>query len=111
LPIIEIKCFIKNEQGFNCHFNIKDFDFKSENEWRYVPEKVEINNRFISQNVNVYEKEKEIYNEKLLRFALKFDIKDIEVVFVSNESEIVTLNTELGIPSEIFMVSKWKDNR
>lgn len=41
---MELKCFIKNEQGYNSHFDVDDFDFKSENEWRFVPEKWEIGN-------------------------------------------------------------------
>ena len=37
LPIMQVKCFVKHETGYNSHFNKDNFCFKDENEWRYVP--------------------------------------------------------------------------
>jgi hypothetical protein len=87
LPIIQLKCFTKNERGYNSHLNIKDFNFKEENEWRYVPEKKDIGNGLISQNKNKYLKNPKYYNNKLLPYPLRFKENDIEIIFVSNEAE------------------------
>ncbi len=77
LPIMELKCFIKNEQGYNSHFEVDNFDFKSEKEWRYVPEKMEIDNNYISQSQKIYDKKQEDYNNRLLDYPLKFNVSDI----------------------------------
>jgi len=107
LPIMELKCFIKNEQGHNRHYKKDNYDFKSENEWRYVPEKSKINGNLISQNQSVYMKDINGYNEKLLEFPLRFEIRDIEVLFVLNESE-AELCLEYGVPRSTIRISKWE---
>lgn len=48
LPIMTTKCFVKNTIGYNSHFEVDNFLFKQENEWRYVPRKDQIDNGYIS---------------------------------------------------------------
>lgn len=109
LAIMEIKCFIKNETGLNSYNGKPNFDFKSENEWRYVPNKSEINNYLISQNQTTYLKDKKKHNKKLEDFPLNFRLSDLEVVFVSNSSEIQTVIDLFGIKKEIIKLAKWKN--
>lgn len=111
LPIMELKCFIKNEQGYNSHFNKQDFDFKSENEWRFVPEKWEIEDNYISQSQSVFEKNREEYNRKLEKFPLKFELKDLQVVFVSNQNEIDLLVEEFDVPADKIRIASWKNSK
>nr|WP_281499689.1 abortive infection system antitoxin AbiGi family protein [Muricauda sp. SCSIO 64092] len=111
LPIMELKCFIKNEQGFNSYFNKPNFDFKSENEWRYVPEKWKIDGNYISQSRKVYDKKPEIYNKKLSDYSLNFDLDDLDVVFVADKPEIELLVNKFEISREIIKLATWKDNK
>lgn len=87
LPIIQLKCFTKNEIGYNSYFGVSDFNFKAENEWRYVPDKKDIDNQLISQNKNKYLKNQKYYDDKLIPYPLKFLKDDIEVIYVSNKNE------------------------
>jgi len=59
LSIMTIKCFTKNTKGYNSYFNLKDFDFKNENEWRFVPTKKQIDGKLISQDKGKYLKKQE----------------------------------------------------
>ncbi|MFA6618856.1 MAG: abortive infection system antitoxin AbiGi family protein [Candidatus Neomarinimicrobiota bacterium] len=111
LPIMELKCFIKNEQGYNSHFDVEDFDFKSENEWRYVPEKLEIDYNFISQSQKIYNKKREDYNKRLLDYPLKFNLSDIELVFVSNKDEVSEIADKFKIDRELIKTSNWKSKK
>lgn len=108
LPIMEIKCFTKNVRGLNSHLNEKNFNFKDENEWRYVPDKQSIGNNLISQNKTTYKKNKAKYNNKLLPYPFKFKLSDVEVFFVSNKNEIPIISKEFAIDIKKIRVSKWK---
>lgn len=107
LAIMELKCFIKNEIGYNSHTGDPNFDFKAENEWRYVPQKNKIRNYLISQNKRSYEKNKKKHNEMLLPFWLSFKLSDIEVIYVSSVEEKHTLESN-GIHPGLIKISKWK---
>ena len=37
VSIMTIKCFTKNAVGYNSFFDIKDFNFRAEKEWRWCP--------------------------------------------------------------------------
>ncbi|MCT7911360.1 abortive infection system antitoxin AbiGi family protein [Arcobacter lacus] len=97
LAVMQIKCFTKHVKGYNSHFDEDNFDFKYENEWRYVPEKKDIGNYYISIDNSRYKQVlekakknliKDKYNKRLESFPLKFNENDIEFVFVEEESEI-----------------------
>jgi len=111
LAIIELKCFMKNEQGYNSHFGVDNFDFKSENEWRYVPEKRIISNFHISQKQNVYEMRKDEYNRRLLEYPLKFKLSDIEVIFVTSEQEVIEIARTFRIDKGRIKISGWEYNK
>jgi hypothetical protein len=108
LPIMEIKCFTKNVRGYNSKLDKYDFDFKSENEWRYIPRKSDIDGNLISQNQSTYTKNPDFYNKKLLPYHLKFKASDIEVIFVSKKDETIQLSNEFSIDINKIQVSNWK---
>lgn len=108
LAIMEVKCFMKNETGFNSKTKDKKFDFKSENEWRFVPQKSEIDNYLISQNQSTYINNKEKHNKKLEPFSLKFKFEDLVAIYVENESEQSLIAKMTGINERVIKISKWR---
>ncbi|WP_291097491.1 MULTISPECIES: abortive infection system antitoxin AbiGi family protein [unclassified Flavobacterium] len=108
LAIMEVKCFMKNENGYNSYSKNPQFDFKSENEWRFVPLKNEIKNYLISQNQSTYLKNKKKHNQKLEKFPLKFELNDLKVIYVSNTKERNDIINLTGITPEIVKIAKWK---
>lgn len=108
LPIMEIKCFTKNVRGYNSYLKQENFDFKNENEWRYVPRKSDIGGFLISQNQSTYLKNQDWYNAKLLPYPLKFNASDIEIVFVATKDEVAQISREFSIDSSKIQVSNWK---
>ena len=108
LAIMEIKCFMKNEIGFNSYTGEKNFDFKSENEWRYVPQKNLIDNFFISENQNTYKRNKEKYNKIIEKYPLKFKLSDIEVLYVPSQKEKNELSNMTQINKSKIKISKWR---
>lgn len=111
LAIIKIKCFTKNETGYNSHLKIKNFNFKNENEWRFVPEKNEIGNGLISQDKSKYRKSEEtkkMYNAKLLKFPLKFSLQAINKIYVKNQSEVEKLSKAFPKLKTQIEISRWK---
>lgn len=110
LPIMELKCFIKNEIGFNGHTKDREFDFKAENEWRYVPKKAEIDNYYISQNQSIYKNNKEILNKISLKYPLKFKLEDIKVVFVLNQTELNLIHEKFKIDKNIIKIAGWRES-
>lgn len=108
LSIMEIKCFTKNVRGYNSYLKQSDFDFKSENEWRYVPRKSDIGGNLISQNKSTYLKRPDYYNKKIAPFPLRFTQSKIEVIFVSNSIEASEIARMLPIAKHKIQVSEWK---
>lgn len=108
LAIMEVKCFMKNEKGYNSYSNNPQFDFKSENEWRFVPQKNEIKKYLISQNQSTYLKNKKKHNQKLEKFPLKFELNDLKVIYVSNTKERNDIIKLTGITPVIVKIAKWK---
>lgn len=108
IAIMEIKCFTKNVRGFNSKLKIYDFDFKDENEWRYVPSKSQIDGNLISQKISTYKKNQERYNKKLLPYPLKFNLSDVEAIFVATKSEVTKIQNKFSIDSNKIQVSNWK---
>lgn len=106
--IMTIKCFTKNARGYNSYHNVPNFNFKDENEWRYVPTKRQIGGKLISQDRSKYMARKKYYNDQLIDYALKFSIEDIEFFFVKNEvqkEEILRMNI---LNKGKIMISRWK---
>ena len=111
LPIMQLKCFTKNVRGHNSYFNEDDFDFKSENEWRYVPSKKDIKGNLISQHLSKYLDDPAKYNKKLEPYPLRFNTADIEKIFVSCRAEIKSFSKELKINERKFEISVWKTKK
>jgi len=107
LPIMEIKCFTKNVRGYNSYLEKHNFDFKNENEWRYVPRKSDIEGNLISQNLSTYIKNPVRHNKRLIQYPLKFKMSDIKVIFVSNNREAIQISTEFSIDLDKIKVSNW----
>ncbi len=84
-----------------------NFDFKSENEWRYVPKKSQIDNYLISQNQRTYLRNKDRHNKILEKYPLKFKKEDIQVVFVSNQLEKDKIIEEFQINAKLIKIAKW----
>lgn len=108
LPIMEIKCFTKNVCGYNSFLNDVNFDFKRENEWRYVPEKKDIGNGYISLDRSKYKKDQSYYNNKLKPYPLKFKLSEIEIIFVSNKYERNVIIQEFNIENDKIRIGKWR---
>ena len=66
----------------------KDFLFKEENEWRYVPRKDQIGGGYISENRSKYLLDEKKYNRRLLAYPLKFSVSsDIICVYYARDDE------------------------
>lgn len=111
LAIMTIKCFTKNASGYNSYFKMTDFDFKSENEWRYVPTKKQIDGKLISQTKSKYLARQDFYNNQLKDYSLKFSIMDIEYIFVSTEQQRQTILKLISINKDKVKLSKWTTQR
>lgn len=109
LPIIELKCFIKNEIGYNSYTKEKKFDFKAENEWRFVPKKNEIDHFYISQNQSIYKKNFKKHNNMLLKHPFGFRLQDIKIIFVSSETERWNIHKKYHIDKEKIRISNWQN--
>ncbi len=108
LSIMTIKCFTKNSVGYNSYFNLKNFNFKSENEWRYVPTKKQIGNNLISQSRSEYLEKQDFYNNKLIGYPLTFSKEDIDYIFVASEKQKLDIHKLILIDNKRIKISKWK---
>lgn len=108
LPIMQLKCFTKNEQGYNSHLQVENFNFKNESEWRFVPNKKDIGNGLISQNKSKYKANKDFYNNKLLPYPFKFNVEDIEVVYIEHETELNELKILYPLIESKIKISNWR---
>lgn len=105
--IMTIKCFTKNAIGYNSYLNKIDFNFKAEKEWRFIPTKAAINGNLISQTKKIYDKRPDFYNDKLKKYPLKFDERDIEYVFVENKTQREEISKLFNIDKSRILISKW----
>ena len=111
LAIMTIKCFTKNTNGYNSYFKVDNFDFKSENEWRYVPTKKQIDGKLISQTKSKYLARPDYYNNQLKDYSLIFSVKDIECIFVSTEQQRQVILKLISIDRDKVKISKWSTQR
>ncbi|WP_158211181.1 abortive infection system antitoxin AbiGi family protein [Myroides phaeus] len=85
LPIMTIRGFVKNTVGYNSYFDQKDFVFKTENEWRFLPSKKQIGNGYISENRTTFLSNEDKYNSKLIKYPLRFTHQEITKIFYDDE--------------------------
>ena len=107
LPIMQVKCFVKHETGYNSYFHKDNFCFKDENEWRYVPTIKQIDGNYISLNYSTYDNNRGKFNDRLSRFPLKFSISDIEAVYVKTDQQRQLVIDHVDLPIEIVKLSMW----
>lgn len=109
LPIIQLKCFTKHVYGYNSHLKKRNFDFKAENEWRYVPTKKQIGGNLISENFSTYDKNRDKYNKRLEPYPLKFSDTDIAFVYVKLEAERNEIITSTNISGDKVKLMSWEE--
>lgn len=108
LPIITIKCFIKNTIGYNSYLDKNNFVFKQENEWRFVPQRSTIKT-FISESRSTYLRNEEKYNSRLLRFPLIFDLEsDINCIYCETKAEVNTIKQKYQLSDDKVKLTPWK---
>jgi len=114
LPVIQLKCFTKHVYGFNSKFGEENFDFKAENEWRFVPSISQIGGNRISENFSSYDKDREKYNKRLRQYPLKYEFSDIKFIYVQTEEErakVVSEFAEFGLEDHTVKLSSWKQKQ
>jgi len=111
LSIITIKCFTKNSIGYNSKIKMKNFNFRSEKEWRFVPTKSQIGNKRISVTKRFYDKNPDKYNSQLIPFPLKFTKKDIKFIFVGSETQRDEISKNFDFDKKNIKISKWSTSR
>jgi Putative abortive phage resistance protein AbiGi, antitoxin len=85
--------YLKNYDGDLIRGDQKllNYKFYNEREWRYVPNKEDLNgNNFYCVDKEFYE-DKEAYNKRLENIFLKFSASDISYLLVKKEEEIIEL--------------------
>jgi hypothetical protein len=107
LSIMMLKCFTKNSIGYNSYFRISNFNFKDENEWRFVPTKKQIEGKLISIDRSKYLKKRNFYNDELKAFSLTFDINDIEYLFTETWNQVSQIQNMTSIDKSKIRISKW----
>ena len=108
LPIIQLKCFTKHVYGFNSYFDDPNFNFKSENEWRFVPSLKQIDKNRISENFSTYKKNKDKYNTRLEKDPLRFTNDDVVFIYVTSEIERNEVIRMTSLPSSQVKISTWE---
>lgn len=108
LPIMTIKGFVKNTIGYNSYFDIPNFVFKNENEWRYVPTKQQIGNGVVSENRSTFEQNEKKYNDRLLDFPLKFRHNEIIKIFYDTDKDFEELKIKFPKLIKLFKKTNWK---
>lgn len=105
--IMTIKCFTKNTVGYNSYFEIDNFNFRAENEWRYVPTKEQIKGNLVSQSRRKYEKNPDLYDDKLRDYPLEFSKDDIMYIFVRTGKQKDEIARIFNINKAIIRISGW----
>ncbi|MET3077447.1 abortive infection system antitoxin AbiGi family protein [Pantoea leporis] len=108
LSVIQLKCFTKHVYGYNSYLGQDYFNFKYENEWRYVPTIKDIKGNRISINFSKYIKQKVMYNQKISSYPLRFSLDDVKYIYVKNESERAILISEFGLPPNKVVLATWQ---
>jgi hypothetical protein len=106
---MQLKCFTKHVYGVNSHFDCDNFDFKVENEWRYVPTKAEIGGNYISLNQKTYKNNDKKYDNRLIPYSLKFAFDDIKFVYTTTEQQREIIAEKFDIPLCKIKISSWQN--
>jgi Protein of unknown function (DUF2743). len=109
LAVMQLKCFTKHVYGFNSHFECDNFDFKAENEWRFVPSKSDIGGNYISLNQKTYEDNKAKYNDRLLPYSLRFLDNDIKFIYVATENQRMFIFENFHISLDKIKIFTWQN--
>lgn len=90
LEILQIKSYAKNYSGplKRKDFNVSDYRFYDEREWRLVPPKKKIDNAPFSLNLSEYRKDKKKYNNRISDFRVEFSANDISYIILNKTNEI-----------------------
>jgi hypothetical protein len=107
LPVIQLKCFTKHVYGTNSHLKVDSFDFKAENEWRFVPSKKQIGGNKISENYSTFDKNREKYNKRLENYPLVFEYSDVKFVYVQTKEEREKFISQFGLPDSKVKLCNW----
>lgn len=107
LKIMMEKCFTKNTFAYNS-FLKRNFEFKSENEWRFVPTKQQIGGGYISESRNKFKSNSNFYRKQIAPFPLQFTVNDIKTIFTCNENEKAILIKKLKLNPSKIKISDWK---
>ncbi|MGJ0625499.1 abortive infection system antitoxin AbiGi family protein [Xenorhabdus bovienii] len=110
LPVIQLKCFTKHVYGYNSYFGDDNFDFKCENEWRFVPTIKQIGGNRISVNFSKYKKQKSVYDKRIESYSLKFSSDNIKYIYVQSESEREQLISAFGLPKNQIVIATWHNS-
>lgn len=88
--ILRVKAHTKNYSGKIERGGLKkdDYRYYDEREWRLVPDKKLLRGHSFSLGSSAYNKDKDLYNEKLSDIFIKFKIYDISYIIVKNTEEI-----------------------
>lgn len=108
LPVMQIRCFVKNAKGPNAKAGNNQFNFRSEREWRFIPSNTEIGGARFSENQSRYKEHRDKMNAEVWNYKLGFTSKDIVRIYVDTEAEISQLSGHTGIKSNLFKISPWK---
>ncbi len=106
LAIMQLKCFTKNESGLNSNQGQENFNFKDENEWRFVPTETQIGGGRISLGVKTFMKNEEKWNEKLSCHPFGFKLTDVAVVFVRKSCEVARICRDTGVSNKLVKTSR-----
>jgi hypothetical protein len=108
LPVMQIRCFVKNAKGKNKKAGSKEFDFRSEREWRFVPSHDQVGGSRISQNQSYYDKHYKKLNDDMWLHKVSFTLKDVAQIYVPHAAEIDLLVKHTGLNRELFSISPWQ---
>ncbi|MEQ4913370.1 MULTISPECIES: abortive infection system antitoxin AbiGi family protein [Proteus] len=108
LPVIQLKCFTKHVYGYNSYFNLNNYDFEYEKEWRYVPTIEQIKKNLISINFSAYVNRKNFYNTKIEKYPLKFSREDVRCIYIQNENEKKKIMSIFNFTDDQVIIAPWQ---
>lgn len=88
--ILKIKAYAKNYSGHLKKNEVDDpnYRFYDEREWRFIPERSQMDKAPFSVSLNKYLEDKDKYNKKLEHLRFEFSPDDISYIIVQKTSEI-----------------------
>ncbi|AYO39445.1 abortive infection system antitoxin AbiGi family protein [Serratia sp. P2ACOL2] len=111
LPVIQLKCFTKHVYGYNSYFNLNNYNFEYEKEWRYVPTTEQIKKNLISINFSAYKRRKDFYNAKIKKFPLEFSREDVRCIYIQSENERDKIMSIFSFTEDKVIMAPWKKEK